>query len=125
MRIVRIDDGAVVRLQVRGELDLATTDLVGEQVTRALAGDPVPDRLIVDLGGLTFCDSSGIDLLLAARAETDARGVEFRVARPRGIVRRSLMATGVLRALTHGTPLPAMSPTGLAAVFARPGGVEG
>ena len=100
MRIVRIDDGPVVRLQLRGELDLATTDLVEEQVTRALGDEP--DRLVLDVAGLTFCDSSGIDLFLNAHAEAVARGVEFRVSRPRGIVRRSLEVTGVLRMLTRG-----------------------
>lgn len=106
MKIVRIDDGAVTRLQVRGELDLATTELLEEHVMRALDGGPRPQRLIVDVAGLMFCDSSGIDLLLAAQAAARERGVELRVARPTGIVRRSLEVTGVLDTLTLGRHRP-------------------
>ncbi|MEU4688741.1 STAS domain-containing protein [Actinoplanes sp. NPDC023714] len=100
MRIVRIDDGPVVRLQLRGELDLATADQVEEQVNRAL--DDGARRLVLDVAGLTFCDSSGIDMFLNAHAGAAARGAELRVSRPRGIVRRSLDVTGVLPLLTRG-----------------------
>jgi anti-sigma B factor antagonist len=100
VRIIRIHDGAEVRLQVRGELDLASVELVEEQVARALESGP--ERLVVDLARLTFCDSSGIDVLLKAGAEAESRGVTFRVARPRGIVRRSMEVLGVLESLTRG-----------------------
>ncbi|BBH68916.1 hypothetical protein ACTI_56010 [Actinoplanes sp. OR16] len=103
MRIVRIDDGTVIRLHLRGELDLATTDLVEDQVARAL--DDGPSKLILDVAGLTFCDSSGIDMFLNAHGLAAERGVDLRVSRPRGIVRRSLDVTGVLPMLTRGQTL--------------------
>ncbi|GIE78343.1 hypothetical protein Aph02nite_42930 [Actinoplanes philippinensis] len=93
MRIVRLDDGEVTRLMLRGELDLDTGDLFEEQVAAAL-GDR-PEELVVDLHGLTFCDSSGIDVLLAARETAARAGIAFRAHRPRGIVLRSLTVTGV------------------------------
>lgn len=98
MRITRIDDGPLTRLLLHGELDLDTGDLAEEQVARALAGRP--GRLELDLGGLTFCDSAGIDVLLAAREAALETGTAFRVTRPYGIVLRSLLVTGVHEVLT-------------------------
>jgi anti-sigma B factor antagonist len=101
VRIVRVDDGDVVRLRVDGELDLATTDLLTEQVETVLA-PPVPGRLEIDLGGLTFCDSTGLDVLLGARESALAAGAGFAVIRAQGIVRRAMLATGVHELLTGG-----------------------
>ena len=100
-----------VRLPVTGELDLATADRVEHQALRALTGRPAPERLILDLGGLTFCDSSGVDVLLAVRAEAERLGVDLRVERACGIVLRTLELTGVLGLLTggHGTSEPGQS----------------
>ena len=98
MRIVRLDDGGVTRLLLHGELDIATGDDFEEQVARVFTDRP--QELVVDLGGLTFCDSSGIDVLLAARETAQRAGIVFRVMRPCGIVLRSLTVTGVLEMLT-------------------------
>ncbi|GAA4602004.1 anti-anti-sigma factor [Actinoplanes octamycinicus] len=100
MRIVRYDGPGLVRLAFHGELDLATVGLVDHGVTAALAG--APGRLVLDVSALTFCDSSGIDALLTARSAAEARGVACQVTGPRGIVRRSMAATGVLDLLTAG-----------------------
>ncbi|WP_328469639.1 STAS domain-containing protein [Actinoplanes sp. NBC_00393] len=101
MKIVRLDDGGVVRLQIRGELDIAQADRITEQVTRVLTG-PAPEQLVLDLAGLTFCDSTGIDALIGAREAARRRGVDFRVVRPRGIVRRVMQAIGAYESLTGG-----------------------
>jgi anti-sigma B factor antagonist len=101
MMITRLDHGDVTRLLLRGELDMDTGDDVEEQVARVLRDRP--GHLIVDLSGLTFCDSSGIDVLLAAREAAGRAGARFQVSRPRGIVHRTLTVTGVLELLT-GSP---------------------
>ncbi|GIF14770.1 STAS domain-containing protein [Actinoplanes teichomyceticus] len=101
MRIVRYDGPDLTRLAFHGELDLATADRVQEQVAAALAAGP-PRRLVLDVSALTFCDSSGIDALLNARACARARGVACQVVGAHGIVRRSMAATGVLALLTAG-----------------------
>ncbi|WP_430786179.1 STAS domain-containing protein [Actinoplanes sp. G11-F43] len=98
MRIGRLDDGGVTRLTLHGELDLDTGDLVEEQVTGALRDRP--ESLVLDLEGLTFCDSAGIDVLLLSREAVRRAGARFRVTRPRGIVLRSLEVTGLLEILT-------------------------
>ena len=102
MRIVRdVVDGGV-RVAFHGELDLATVDQVAAQISAELAV-PGLRGLVLDLAGLTFCDSTGIDALINAQIAARDRGVAFQVVRPRGIVRRTLTATGVLELLTTAT----------------------
>ena len=105
MRIVRLDDGPQIRLQLTGELDMDSGDLFEEQVALALGDRPA--ELIVDLGGLTFCDSSGIDVLLAARETATRAGIGFRITRATGIVLRSLTVTGVHDLLSGSDREPA------------------
>ncbi|MGC0379787.1 STAS domain-containing protein [Streptomyces sp. SAI-129] len=53
--------GDSVLLCLTGELDLATTPLVNQAATTALAGRP--RHLCLDLTGLTFCDKTGLHAL--------------------------------------------------------------
>jgi anti-sigma B factor antagonist len=59
---------AVVRLT--GEIDMLTASQLAEVVGEVLA-EP-PPRILVDLGGVTFCDSQGLGTLvvLSRRAES-------------------------------------------------------
>lgn len=62
--------GAVVT--VEGELDVATAPrLRAAADALALARG---QQLVVDLGGVTFCDSSGISALIAARNVAEGAG---------------------------------------------------
>jgi anti-sigma B factor antagonist len=87
---------SVVRLRITGELDMATAGEVEERVVGALTGAPTPERVVLDLAGLTFCDSSGIDVLLTVRSAAERAGVDLRVTGAHGMVRRTLEITGVL-----------------------------
>jgi anti-sigma B factor antagonist len=79
-----VDGGHV--LTVVGELDVATApDFRAAYQKLALAEG---DRLVLDLSGLTFCDSSGIATLINARNLAVANGAVFAVvAAPASIVR--------------------------------------
>jgi anti-sigma B factor antagonist len=85
------DEGGVLRVAVRGELDLATAG----RLEAVLAG--AEERAVrVDLRGLAFMDSTGVRTLLqaaedAARAGTDLR---FRLP-PDGEVNMVLRETGI------------------------------
>jgi anti-sigma B factor antagonist len=118
MRIVRLDDGDVTRLMLRGELDLDTGDLFEAQAALALGDRPA--RLVVDVDGLTFCDSAGIDVLVAACETAVRAGIGFQVIRPYGIVLRSLIITGVLPALTGSAARSGSAAAGSGSA-ARPG----
>ena len=94
-----------MRIALRGELDLASADRVAEQIGAALDGT-ADGQLVVDVAGLTFCDSTGVDVLISAQDTARDRGIDLRVARPRGIVRRAMIATGTFEVLT-GRQVPA------------------
>jgi anti-sigma B factor antagonist len=68
--------GAVVT--VAGELDVATAPRLRAGVA-ALVLAP-GQRLVVDLAGVTFCDSSGISALIAARNVAEAAGAAVALA---------------------------------------------
>ena len=83
---VTTQDGTVLA-RLRGELDLASSSDVTEGLTGALASTGVR-RLVVDMAGVTFCDSSGLGALFDVRRaaidhEVDMvlRGVTRQVAR--------------------------------------------
>jgi anti-anti-sigma factor len=104
--VVRVDDGGVVRLLLRGELDLAAAEGLSHMILHEISGF---GRVVVDLDGLRFCDSTGVEILLAARDLAREHGAELTVTHPRGIVRRVLRATGAYEELTGPTaklPVP-------------------
>jgi anti-anti-sigma factor len=93
-----VNDG-VIRLAVSGELDLGTVDQLTDAVAEVLA-TARPAEVIIDLAGLSLCDSTGVDALLRARAAAAAQAVQLTVINPRGIVRRVLDLTGTPDRLT-------------------------
>jgi anti-sigma B factor antagonist len=63
---------STIRLSLRGELDMATRPRVENALIRAEDSDAAVIEL--DLGGLTFMDSSGLHLVLNARRRADEKG---------------------------------------------------
>jgi anti-anti-sigma factor len=61
----------------RGELDMATVGAV-EQELKQLRGTGV-DAIVLDLGGLTFMDSSGLHLIMRWANEASKDGFAFEV----------------------------------------------
>jgi anti-anti-sigma factor len=61
--------GAVLTLG--GELDLATAPLLQEQLERAIRGE---GAVVIDLSGLQFIDSSGLNVLVRAERQMRASG---------------------------------------------------
>ena len=84
--VSRTSEDAVALLFVAGELDFATAGPLRARL-RALGDRPV----VLDLGGLTFTDSTGLALLLEERARA---GLRIRGAT--GQTRELLERTGVL-----------------------------
>jgi anti-anti-sigma factor len=75
-----------------GELDHHTADLLREPLER-LAGEGVK-TLVVDCGELSFCDSTGLNVLLGARLKAEAEGGTVHLAALRSGVARVLEITG-------------------------------
>lgn len=80
VRESRVGDVAVLTLS--GELDHDTAEPLREALARHTG--PEAERVVVDLSGLTFCDSTGLNVLLHARlaAHDAGGGVELAGLRP-------------------------------------------
>lgn len=87
-------DAGCVTLTMAGEIDLGTAEPVHEATLAALRDDR-PERLVMDLGAVTFLDSSGIAALIRSRRVCDAYGTALRVVNIQGGVRWVLETAGV------------------------------
>ena len=92
----RREDEARVRLE--GELDIATAPQADERLRRAEAEGP--RRIAVDLSSLTFMDSTGLRLVVAADQRAQNAGRELVVVRGPDAVQRVFQLTGVDERLT-------------------------
>ncbi|MBT2491012.1 STAS domain-containing protein [Streptomyces sp. ISL-96] len=73
------------RITVAGDLDVVGAPDVREALQAAVA---TRRRVLVDCAGLTFCDCSGLNALLAAARTAKANGTELRLcAVPRALAR--------------------------------------
>jgi anti-anti-sigma factor len=79
------------RIQLCGELDAAVADKLSAAFEDACAAEP--SLLLVDLADLSFCDSSGIRLLLLAAAESASKDIQMRIVGVQPNVRRVLELT--------------------------------
>ncbi|MEW2167089.1 STAS domain-containing protein [Streptomyces sp. NPDC007084] len=104
--------GAVIELS--GELDFHSADRVRAQ----LAGLELPPggQLVLDLGGITFCDSTGITVLIAARNHALATDAGIALAAVPGPVSRIFRMVGLDQVFaSHATVQAAVAawrPTG-------------
>ena len=88
--IERADGAVVVRLA--GELDLYNANAVRDVLLECCAESP--DRLIIDLSGVKFIDSTALGVLIEARTRmTNRRG--FMLAAPGLETRRALEISGL------------------------------
>ncbi len=79
-------------LRVRGELDGASRDVVEPAVMAAI---PTAYTVVLDLGDLTFCDSGGIAMLIAAQQKAQAEGHTLIIRNPSRMVARLLEISGI------------------------------
>jgi anti-anti-sigma factor len=87
-------DGSVVT--VRGEIDLDTSAELGS-VLDTLDTDAGP--ITLDLGEVTYIDSTGLRVLLTARDAAVAAGGDLRVSATSSIVARLIEITGATELL--------------------------
>jgi anti-sigma B factor antagonist len=80
-------------LSVTGEIDLYTAPTLQSELMNALGPGQV--SLIVDMSGVDFCDSTGINILLAAHRQARELGGELQLASPGSATRKVLQVTGL------------------------------
>ncbi|MER8188181.1 STAS domain-containing protein [Kitasatospora sp. NPDC094015] len=93
-------------IECSGELDLDQVPVLHAALHRALAVRPAPPMLLVDLAGLTFMDSSGLNELLRLRIEAARHGTAVHLARPSRPVARVLKITGADRVFPVDSDVP-------------------
>ena len=86
--------GDALVLSLTGELDLYTAPALREALRGAV--ERSPKRLVVDLAGVTFIDSTALGALVEARSRL-ARDDAFALAAPGLEVRRALEVSGLDR----------------------------
>ena len=85
---------AVVRFA--GELDLCGASRAKEAGLAALSGlAPDGSPLVIDLSGLTFCDSRGLHALVDIREQAGANGHAVVLRQPNDMLRRMLALTNL------------------------------
>ncbi|MEU9014704.1 STAS domain-containing protein [Streptomyces sp. NPDC048479] len=83
---------------VAGEVDYLTSPRLGDELEGAVASGV--ERVDVDLREVSFCDCSGLSVLLDACEQARAAGVSFGVSGPVApVVERLFQATGVEQVL--------------------------
>jgi anti-anti-sigma factor len=95
--------GDVAIVEPRGELDLATV-----QTLRAILEEiKSAGRLVLDLRGLSFIDSSGLHLLVALNQRAQRHGFQLALVAPAPPVDRAIQVSGL------GETLPFVSPSAI------------
>ncbi|MEV0186932.1 STAS domain-containing protein [Kitasatospora purpeofusca] len=83
--------GAMLCILV-GDLDIETLAPAAEMLDALVAQRP--RAVVIDLGGVGFCDSSGLNVLLRTRIAAEQGGLELRLAAVPPTVMRVLDLTG-------------------------------
>jgi anti-sigma B factor antagonist len=86
------DDHTIVT--IRGEIDLYTAPRLHSELAGLLAED-MPARVVIDMSGVEFCDSTGMNVLLSCLRRARERGGELEIAAPKPAVRKILQVTGL------------------------------
>ena len=90
---VHTDEGPdVVRISLRGELDLSNVLSVEEELRRV---EGRRDSLVLDLSGLRFIDSTGLRLLLSAHQRARKHGRRLRIVPGSAAVKRLFRLSGL------------------------------
>jgi anti-sigma B factor antagonist len=81
-------------VELRGELDVSNATDLRERLLASL-GEDRTSSLILDLSGLSFMDSTGISVLVAAERRANQLGGTVSLVGPQKIVARALHTTSL------------------------------
>ena len=77
-----------------GEIDLYTAPKLQADLAGIIDATPAA-RVVIDMSGVEFCDSTGMNVLLSALRQVRERGGELELAAPRPAVMKILQVTGL------------------------------
>ncbi|MFJ9945224.1 STAS domain-containing protein [Streptomyces erythrochromogenes] len=101
--------GRVAAVRPTGEIDITTAPFLRRALAEALAllGASRVDRIVTDCSRVTFCDSSGLNALIAARLEAVQANASIHLANPAPQLQRLLRMTGAEPLFPREDDLPA------------------
>jgi anti-sigma B factor antagonist len=79
-------------LTVNGEIDLTSAPKLDEEITTVVESS---DQVVIELGGVSFMDSTGLRVLLKASKTLTSRGGTLVLRQPSEPVRRLLEVSGL------------------------------
>lgn len=112
MRIQQQQIGSVVRLGLRGELDMDTVDELRDTIITAL-NRSAPSAIVLDMRLVTLIDSTAIGQLVTCHRAAAVAGASLTLENPAPLPYRQLWATGLLGlfGLTAQAPRRPAQPT--------------
>jgi anti-sigma B factor antagonist len=87
--------GDHVIVTAAGEIDLYTAPKLQADLAAIIDGAAPATRVVVDMSGVEFCDSTGMNALLGALRRVRGRGGELELAAPRQAIMKILQVTGL------------------------------
>jgi len=94
LKVSMRSQGGRTIMSVGGEIDLYTAPRLHGELVTALAGGG-PEQIVVDMSGVEFCDSTGMNVLLAAHRRAREQGGDLELAAPRPAIKKILQVTGL------------------------------
>ena len=85
------EHGGTVHVSLRGELDISSAPRLQDDLARVEADEP--ERIVLDLSGLDFMDSTGLRLLIGADSRARNAGRRLIVIQGNEMVQRVLRVT--------------------------------
>ncbi|MEV6346910.1 STAS domain-containing protein [Actinoplanes sp. NPDC051851] len=87
-------DAGTTTVSLRGEIDVLTVEQVRMALGDAVAGRP--RKIVVDMSGVAFIDSTGLGALINGFQRARDEGIAFALARPSSNVRQILVLSGLM-----------------------------
>jgi anti-sigma B factor antagonist len=78
-----------------GEIDLYTAPKMQADLAAIIDSAAPAARVVIDMSGVEFCDSTGMNVLLSGLRQVRERGGELELAAPRPAVLKILQVTGL------------------------------
>jgi anti-sigma B factor antagonist len=97
-------DGDVATVRLVGDLDLASAPRAEEAIRRLEDGERSPGRIVLDLRGVRFLDSTGLRLVLELDAAATQASQELQIIRGSAVVQRIFEVTQVSERLKFVDP---------------------
>jgi anti-anti-sigma factor len=95
MHVQREVHGLAIVVRAAGELDQETVHALRLELRTAVAMATPPFPVVVDLTGLTFFGSAGLNELVRQQRRAAATGIQLRIAAAHRVVLRPVAASGL------------------------------